>query len=162
MHFIYSTDGWMAYAWVLVVHRHSRALMCLWVSLLGCVWSHASVASDPHRCRYVLSLPSVFRSCTPPPNLHCLSIHDRRPNLLIWSGGASSLKGTDVLVGGFAWSCAVAGSCTHLPLPATLRVDVAVGLSLVHTTTHSALSIHPRSPSQSTDMVWWCIVTQGH
>ena len=27
----------MAYAWVLAVHRHSRALMCLWVALLGCV-----------------------------------------------------------------------------------------------------------------------------
>ena len=28
--------------------------MCLWVSLLGRVWSHASVASDPHRFRRVL------------------------------------------------------------------------------------------------------------
>ena len=35
--YLHVTDGWMACARVLVVHRHSRALMCLCVALLGCV-----------------------------------------------------------------------------------------------------------------------------
>ena len=39
---------------------------------------------------YILLYPSIF-----------LYIHD-------WCGGASLLKGTDVLVSGFAWSCVVA------------------------------------------------------
>ena len=55
----------MADAWVLVVHRHSRALMCLWVSLLGCVRSHASVVSDPHRFRRVLLAGSCGYLYTP-------------------------------------------------------------------------------------------------
>ena len=55
----------MADAWVLVVHRHSRALMCLWVSLLGCVRSHASVVSDPRRFRRVLLAGSCGYLYTP-------------------------------------------------------------------------------------------------
>ena len=71
-------DGWMAYAWVLVVHRHSRALMCLWVSLLGRVWSHASVASDPHRFRRVLLAGSCGYLYTP----HTLS-HLGTPDVIL-------------------------------------------------------------------------------
>ena len=52
--------------------------MCLWVALLGCVWSHASVASDPHRFRRVLLAGSCGYLYTP----HTLS-HLGTPDVIL-------------------------------------------------------------------------------
>ena len=135
-----------------VVHRHSRALTCLWVAVLGCVWSHAIVVSDTHRSlHYHITDPwcvldkhpngiivvchtrrrhshsptntryhshIVYSSPCPParslPSSHPLALSSSSD----WSGGASSLKGTDVLVGvavlGCVWSHAILASDTHL------------------------------------------------
>ena len=60
------------------MYRHSRALMYLWASLLGCVWSHASVASDPHRFRRVLLAGSCGYLYTP----HTLS-HLGTPDVIL-------------------------------------------------------------------------------
>ena len=99
-----------------------RATQSSWALIVRLVWG--SIPRDPGHSYYMHNTihhsllsaypichplsPAVFHSLTPLSTLPCLSLHFRHITLSIWSGGASSLKGTEVLVGGFAWSCAVA------------------------------------------------------
>ena len=86
--------------------------------------------------RRVRPIPNPFVDCPSTPPLPRI-IHS------IWSGGASSPKGTVVLVGALAWSCVIAYHCgeRHTPVPSC--AIVAVCLSIAHHTIQSVMSITP-------------------
>ena len=87
-----------------LAHSISRSALSTPLTL---VFSHSRSLALSTRDLPYPSTPSVFLSLSISPAVHhrnSAAVADMHN----WSGGALLLKGTEVLVGGFAWSCVVA------------------------------------------------------